>query len=185
MDTVIVACHRRRTDVCVLSYLSIADIREMRNFGPLTDLTVFDLHKLPGKRSFGQELAERIEMLSDIFDYALKSRITTFANKFPVLFALAINNIYIGHSADEAVENLRIQEKIRFVMESYKNLPAQSDEFFRLDNSEIKKIKYKYHMYIRSSLIGSTGIEKIKLSLYNCYREIKGEEKIEKWKMPY
>ena len=137
------------------------------------------------KRSFGQELAERIEMMSDVFDYSLKNHITTFTNKFPVFWVLTINNIFIGHSADEAVENLRTQEKIRFVMESYKNLPAQSDEFFRLDNSEIKKIKYKYHMYIRSSLIGSTGIEKIKLSLYNCYREIKGEEKLEKWKMPY
>lgn len=138
-----------------------------------------------GSRSFCTELTERIEMLFDIWNYAQKAHFSILCNKFAVFFALALNNIYIDHSADEAVENLRMQDKIRFVTESYKNLAAQSEEFFRLDNSEIKKIKYRYHMYIRSSLIGSTGIEKFILSLYDSYREIKGKERLEKWKMPY
>ena len=136
-------------------------------------------------REFGVELTERVVMLEDVWKHVNEMDNEIYRHVFPVIFVMIINNNYIGHNADEVSEQLKTLDNITFVKAMYEKLPKLREEYFMLDNCEIARIRYRYHMYIRSVLNSFTIGERITLSLYDLYRSIRGQEKLESWIMPY
>lgn len=134
---------------------------------------------------FNSRLSQRIYMLKDVWQHIEFLGNESYIELFPVFFMMAVNNIYIGHSASEVSGELKFQDEAGFVKKIYQKLPEVREQYFNLDNCEISRIKFMYHMYIRAVLNGFSYEDLIKLSLYNAYRSIRGMDRLECWIMPY
>ncbi|MCR5747049.1 MAG: glycosyltransferase [Lachnospiraceae bacterium] len=130
-------------------------------------------------------LYERQRMLGDISAHIIKTDNKYFMQKFPLIFALFMDKIYIGHCAEEISGILLGLEDADDFRNMYRNLTGYREEFISLCIPETARMKYRYHMFLRGRLIGSSFSEKLGLFLYNLYRNIRGKESLESWIMPY
>ena len=131
-----------------------------------------------------RKVRERINMLIDIWEHLVNIENEFMIHRFPLLFVLLLNNSCIGYSASEVSDKLEKIEPLDFVKDNYRNLPKFKSYYFELFPSGISRIKYSYHMYIRSRLMGFSLLDKVYFGLYNQYRIMKKEKKIELWEMP-
>ena len=140
---------------------------------------------MSNSNSLDKSLKERAYMLLDIREYFQAIGHEFLLDKFPLLFILLFDKVCGGYCASEVAECLKRIELLDFIKVNYKDLPKFKSECFQYFSPDISRIKYIYHMYIRSTLLGFSFWDKLKYTSYNIYRKLKGTDRFELWIIPY
>ncbi len=131
------------------------------------------------------KISEDIHLLKVLRNYYHSEGNDELLNAFTLLFAKMLEHSYLGHDAVEVVQALRNVGDRGFAADWYREFKFIKKEFVSLNPTEVARLKYRYHMYIRASLCGEPIMDSIARFVYNCYRVVRGRGAIERWKMPY
>ncbi len=136
-----------------------------------------------------KDLADRIRendiLLKDIWNFAVKADKELFCDKFILIYVKLMENAYIRHTPVEVANAFGKGWDTGFSKMIYQKLTSNKEEIVAIYPSEVARIKYSYHMYVRGRLCGESISDRFKRFIYDYYRRLRGREILEKWKMPY
>jgi len=136
-------------------------------------------------KKLSDKLSEDLLLLEDLWEYFMEIKSGTFIDQFPLVFAKLMEHSYIGHTPAEVTDAFIEIGNMSFARDRYSELESKKDTIIAMNPPEIARLKYRYHMYLKSKLLGESVPDLLSRSIYNCYRVIRGREPIERWKMPY
>ena len=146
-------------------------IRGDSAMGSLTDLS--------------KKIAENNLLLEDVQDYITKTGNKAFADNFPLICAKLMEKAYIGHTPVEVVDACKNIGDAGFMKQRYQEIEGKKQELIAIYPYDLGKIKYRYHMFVKAGICGDSVGGRVKRSIYNCYRKLRGREILECWRMPY
>lgn len=137
-------------------------------------------------KKLSDKISEDMLLTMDVWEYAGDYSEKSFFEQFPVLFVKMIEHSYVGHSPCEIVEAIKEISDISFMEQRYTEIDAFKDEIISIYPAEIAKIKYRYHLMVRTRMANEGDIgDRFVQFFYDCYRRLRGREPLERWKMPY
>lgn len=132
-----------------------------------------------------QMISENIMLSEDVFEYVHDSNKEFYIEHFPCIFVRIFENSYIGSTPEEVSKALGSIPDISFVIERYRDLGRCRQEIMQMYTQEVSKIKYRYHLRVRSAIDSRYIFDKCFLSAYGVYRRLRGMKPLEDWEMPY
>ncbi len=132
-----------------------------------------------------RRIIENNILLEDIWNYISAGDKKIFVEKFPLIYIKLMEKAYVGHTPLEIVDSFKNIEDNNFTQAIYSKLEDYKDELVAVYPAEIGNIKFRYHMFVKSGICGDEAGEKVKRTVYNLYRRLRGREVLEDWKMPY
>ncbi len=151
----------------------------------LVRYTVRDSSAMGTLNKLSVKIYENSLLLQDIWDFISKENRICWLQKFPCIFIRIMDNSYIGHSPIEVINAIQALSDTSFVRERYEEIDNSKTDILNMYSSELAKIKYRYHIYVRSVIDKRYTTDKIKIFFYDIYRIARGRESLKKWKIPY
>ncbi len=146
---------------------------------------IHDDSAMSGHKTLSDKINEDILLLEDVYEHISSTDNSSFGNAFSVLFAKFMEHSYIGKSSNEVVDAYKNISDILFAKKVYSELSCHKKELMAIFNPGIAKLKYKYHMYVKSKLCGESAFDMISRYFYDFYRILRRRETIKNWKLPY
>ena len=135
--------------------------------------------------ALSDRISEDLLLLEDVWNYIVETKSDVLKEEFPLIFTKLMEHSYIGHTPVEVIDAFGEVDNKSFARDMYSKIEIKKEEIIAMNPPEIARIKYRYHLYLKSQLFGKSVAVLFSQCIYNCYRVIRGREPIERWKMPY
>ena len=131
------------------------------------------------------KISENIYMLEDVWNYFYGKDSKYMLCNFPCVLVRVLDNSYVGHTASEVSTAFCSLKNILFIIERYREIGSVKKEILSSYPSDVARIKYRFHLYVRSRIDNRYLADGIMLFIYDIYRRARGLAILENWRMPY